>query len=119
MDQDNLQPQVPSMPQRLLILILAFALGVFAMPASAADQKPVLDPANTVYLDLQAGRVTIPLRPDLAPNTVKRFKQLVQQGFYNGLTFHRVIPGFMAQTGDRAGNGTGGSGQHLKAEFSN
>src|SRR5580704_14594326 len=119
MDQDNLQPQVPSMPQRLLILILAFALGVFAMPASAADQKPVLDPANTVYLDLPAGRVTIQLRPDLAPNTVERIKVLARQHFYDGLKFHRGIPGFMAQTGDPSGNGTGGSGTRLKAEFSN
>jgi len=86
------------------------------MPASAADQK-ILDPENTVYLDLPAGRVTIQLRPDLAPNSVARFKKLVREGFYNGLTFHRVIPGFMAQTGDPRGDGTGGSGKHLKAEF--
>jgi len=88
------------------------------MPQAAAEQKPVLDPENTVYLDLPAGRVVIQLRPDVAPNTVARFKELVRQGFYNGLAFHRVIPGFMAQTGDPLGNGTGGSGKHLKAEFS-
>ena len=88
------------------------------MPQAAAEQKPVLDSENTVYLDLPAGRVTIQLRPDIAPNTVARFKELVRQGFYNGLSFHRVIPGFMAQTGDPLGNGTGGSGKHLKAEFS-
>jgi peptidylprolyl isomerase len=106
------------MPQRLLILILALVLGVLPMSASAADQKPVLDPENTVYMDLPAGRVVIQLRPDLAPNSVARFKQLIRQGFYNGLTFHRVIPGFMAQTGDPRGDGTGGSGMKLKAEFS-
>jgi peptidylprolyl isomerase len=106
------------MPQRLLILLVALIIGV-SMPAAAQNQKPVLDPENTAYMDLPAGRVTIQLRPDLAPNTVKRFKELVRQGFYNGLTFHRVIPGFMAQTGDPLGNGTGGSGQHLKAEFTN
>jgi peptidylprolyl isomerase len=106
------------MPQRLVLFLLVFTLGVFSMSASAADQKPVLDPENTVYLDLPAGRAVIQLRPDLAPATVARFKQLVRQGFYNGLTFHRVIPGFMAQTGDPLGNGTGGSGKHLKAEFS-
>ncbi|MGE3624009.1 MAG: peptidylprolyl isomerase [Bdellovibrionales bacterium] len=89
------------------------------MSAEAADsKKPVLDPENTIYLDLPAGRVVIQLRPDLAPEHVKRIKELTRQGFYNGLTFHRVIPGFMAQTGDPRGDGTGGSGKHLKAEFS-
>ncbi|MDD3030250.1 MAG: peptidylprolyl isomerase [Alphaproteobacteria bacterium] len=77
------------------------------------------DPENTLYLDLPAGRVVIEMRPDLAPNHVARIKELVRQGFYDGLTFHRVIPGFMAQTGDPLGNGTGGSGQKIKAEFSN
>ncbi len=84
---------------------------------SPADAKPVLDPENTIYLDLADGRVVIQLRPDLAPNHVTRIKELTRQGFYNGLTFHRVIPGFMAQTGDPVGDGTGGSGQKLKAEF--
>ena len=83
-----------------------------------ADQKPVLDPENTIYLDLPDGRVVIQLRPDLAPNHVARVKELTRQGFYNGLPFHRVIPGFMAQTGDPRGDGTGGSGKKLKAEFS-
>jgi len=105
------------MPKRLIALLFAFTLGVLSMPASA-DQKPVLDPENTIFLDLPAGRVVIQLRPDLAPATVTRIKQLTREGFYNGLVFHRVIPGFMAQTGDPSGNGTGGSGQKLKAEFS-
>lgn len=83
----------------------------------AAD-APKLDPENTIYLDLKDGRVVIQLRPDLAPNHVARIKELTRQGFYNGLPFHRVIPGFMAQTGDPNGNGTGGSGHKLKAEFS-
>ncbi len=88
------------------------------MAASAADQKPVLDPENTLYLDLPDGRVVIQLRPDLAPNHVARIKELVRQGFYDGLTFHRVIPDFMAQTGDPKGDGTGGSGKKIEAEFS-
>jgi peptidylprolyl isomerase len=94
---------------RLLALVAALVFGGTAM---AADLE------NTIYLDLPAGRVVIALRPDLAPVTCARIKVLVRQGFYNGLTFHRVIAGFMAQTGDPRGNGTGGSGQPLKAEFS-
>ncbi len=107
------------MTKRLLTLFLALFLGVLPMNTNAADAKPVLDPENTIYLDLSAGRVVIQLRPDLAPNHVKRIKELTRQGFYNGLVFHRVIPGFMAQTGDPQGNGTGGSGQKLAAEFNN
>ncbi len=76
-----------------------------------------LDPENTLYLDLDYGRVTIQLRPDLAPKHVARIKELVREGFYNGLMFHRVIDGFMAQTGCPKGTGTGGSGVKLKAEF--
>lgn len=76
------------------------------------------DLENTLYLELKDGRVTIALRPDLAPNHVKRIKELAREGFYDGLKFHRVIEGFMAQTGDPRGDGTGGSGQNLKAEFS-
>lgn len=77
-----------------------------------------MDAENTLYLDLAAGRVTIQLRPDLAPGHVARIKELARSGFYDGLTFHRVIEGFMAQGGDPKGDGTGGSGQKLKAEFS-
>lgn len=77
-----------------------------------------MDRENTLYLDLKDGRVVIELRPDLAPNHVARIKELVRQGYYDGLKFHRVIKGFMAQTGCPQGTGTGGSGQKLKAEFS-
>ena len=73
---------------------------------------------NTLYLDLKDGRVTIKMRPDLAPNHVARIKELVREGFYDGIVFHRVIDGFMAQTGDPTGTGTSGSGQNLNAEFS-
>ncbi|HEX3501284.1 MAG TPA: peptidylprolyl isomerase [Stellaceae bacterium] len=76
------------------------------------------DLENTLYLDVPAGRVVIELRPDLAPNHVARIKELAREGFYDSILFHRVIDGFMAQTGDPKGNGTGGSGQKLKAEFS-
>jgi peptidylprolyl isomerase len=76
------------------------------------------DPENTLLLETSKGPVTIALRPDLAPRHVARIKELVRDGFYDGLTFHRVIDGFMAQTGCPHGTGTGGSGQKLKAEFS-
>jgi peptidylprolyl isomerase len=72
---------------------------------------------NTLVLDTTQGPVTIAMRPDLAPNHVARIKELVHQGFYNGIVFHRVIDGFMAQTGCPQGTGTGGSGKKLKAEF--
>lgn len=75
------------------------------------------DQSNIAYLDLKDGRVTIELLPDLAPNHVARIKELISQGYYDGLKFHRVIPGFMAQTGCPDGNGMGGSGQKIKAEF--
>jgi len=78
---------------------------------SAADLE------TTLYLDVPAGRVVIALRPDLAPIHVARIKDLARKGFYDGIVFHRVIDGFMAQTGDPRGDGTGGSGKKLKAEF--
>jgi peptidylprolyl isomerase len=74
-------------------------------------------PDNTMILETTKGRVVIEMRPDLAPGHVARIKELVRQGFYDGITFHRVIDGFMAQTGCPHGSGTGGSGQKLKAEF--
>ncbi|MBI3677521.1 MAG: peptidylprolyl isomerase [Proteobacteria bacterium] len=71
-------------------------------------------------MDLKTGPVVIELRPDLAPNHVARVKELASKGFYDGIVFHRVIPGFMAQTGDPTGTGSGGSDlPDLKAEFSN
>jgi cyclophilin family peptidyl-prolyl cis-trans isomerase len=76
--------------------------------------------ADYLILDLKTGPVKIKLRPDLAPNHVERIKELAGQGFYDGVVFHRVIPGFMAQTGDPTGTGSGGSDlPDLKAEFSN
>lgn len=98
-----------------LILTLTLIFGALIMAPTATQAA---DPENTLYLDLKDGRVVIEMRPDLAPKHVKRIKELVRQGFYNGVVFHRVIEGFMAQTGDPTGTGTGGSGQKLKAEFS-
>jgi len=76
------------------------------------------DKENIAYLELKDGRVTIELRPDLAPKHVARIKELIKQGYYDGLKFHRVIPGFMAQTGCPEGTGYGGSGKKIPAEFS-
>ena len=91
----------------------AFALGVGGGDGTAGDLE------NTLYLDLKDGRVVIELWPDLAPNHVARIKDLARESFYDGIVFHRVIEGFMAQTGDPTGRGTGGSGKKLKAEFTN
>ncbi|MFA9387168.1 MAG: peptidylprolyl isomerase [Methyloceanibacter sp.] len=74
-------------------------------------------PEDTLILETSKGNIVIELRPDLAPNHVARIKELARQGFYDGVPFHRVIDGFMAQTGDPTGTGTGGSGQKLAAEF--
>jgi len=78
------------------------------------------DLENTIIMDLKTGPVTIALKPDVAPNHVARIKELTRAGFYDGIVFHRVIPGFMAQTGDPTGTGSGGSElPDLKSEFSN
>ncbi|MFG1481152.1 peptidylprolyl isomerase [Xanthobacter sp. V4C-4] len=96
-------------------LLIALA---FALPAAA---QPKSDPQNTLYLDTPHGRVVILLRPDLAPQHAERLKLLTREGYYNNVPFHRVIDGFMAQTGDgQRGDGTGGSKYpNLPAEFSN
>jgi peptidylprolyl isomerase len=118
-----------------LLAILMLGLSLLAAPVLAKD-KPVItppadtlptfvdpdpthDPQDVVYLDLSnGGRVAIRLMPKWAPNHVERIKTLVRQHFYDGLTFHRVIDGFMAQTGDPTGTGEGGSSlPNLKAEF--
>ncbi|WP_407660402.1 peptidylprolyl isomerase [Kaistia algarum] len=77
----------------------------------------IKDPENTLILETTKGTAVIELRPDLAPGHVARIKELAREGFYDGVVFHRVIDGFMAQTGDPTGTGMGGSGKKLKAEF--
>ncbi len=89
-----------------------------AAQPSAPAPVAIRDPGNTLFLDTEYGRVVIELRPDLAPKTVARIKELTRRNFYDGLKFHRVLDGFMAQTGDPKGDGTGGSGKKLPAEFS-
>ena len=93
----------------------AMAIG---LSLSAAGTVEAQDLENTIYLELKDGRVVIELRPDLAPNHVNRIKELAREGFYDGVVFHRVIDGFMAQGGDPTGTGTGGSDKpDLDAEF--
>jgi peptidylprolyl isomerase len=107
---------------RRVLVVSLLALGLMAPAASHAQQaaaapKEKMDLENTLYLDLEYGRVVIKLHPELAPKHVARIKELVRKGFYDGIVWHRVIDGFMAQTGDPKGDGTGGSGQKIPAEF--
>jgi peptidylprolyl isomerase len=102
-------------PFRILVVLFGLFGALLPLTASAA---PGLNLENTIYLDLPSGRVVIQMLPNVAPRHVARIKELTRKGFYDGLAFHRVIPGFMAQTGDPQGDGSGGSGQQLKAEFS-
>ena len=90
---------------------------IMALCLTITGKVYAMDKENTLYMDLDYGRVVIELDPAVAPNHVARIKELTRQGFYNGVKFHRVIPGFMAQTGDPTGTGMGGSGKKLKAEF--
>ena len=100
---------------RRLLLLIGFVLGIISLASGAGAAS---DKENMIYLELKDGRVVIELLPDLAPNHVARIKELTREGFYDGIVFHRVIEGFMAQTGDPTGTGTGGSGKKLDAEFS-
>lgn len=107
---------------RLFAAFAVFAALICALPATAQQRLPAgLDPQNTLLIDTPHGRIVIKLRNDIAPNHVERLKTLAREKYYDGVPFHRVIPGFMAQTGDGQNfNGTGGSKYpNLKQEFSN
>ena len=95
----------------LLTFTFTLILGFLPMQTKA-------DMVSKLILETSVGIVEIELLPELAPKHVKRISKLAESGFYDGIIFHRVIPGFMAQTGDPDGNGTGGSGKRIKAEFS-
>jgi peptidylprolyl isomerase len=104
----------PSSMHRIMRVLGSVILAL--MLAGGANSQ---DLENMLYMDLEAGRVVIELRPDLAPKHVARIKELTREGFYDGIVFHRVIPGFMAQSGDPTGTGRGGSDKpNLPAEFS-
>ena len=95
--------------------IFALITSFFVMNNVSAENEKF----SKIVLNTSKGEVIIQLLPDIAPNHVARISELVEEGFYTNILFHRVIPGFMAQTGDPLGNGTGGSGKNIKAEFSN
>ncbi|WP_226896027.1 peptidylprolyl isomerase [Polymorphobacter sp. PAMC 29334] len=106
--------------RKVLLAFVALTIGSLASAQTAAPPvAPPLTPENTLVLDLSTGgRVTIAMRPDVAPKHVERIRTLVREHFYDGTIFHRVIDGFMAQGGDPTGTGTGGSKlPNLKAEF--
>ena len=105
---------------RSLLAAFMFAVSAAFLATQAAAQAPFEDDAeNILVLELSTGTVEIMMRPDLAPLHVERIKTLVREGFYNDIVFHRVIDGFMAQTGDPSGTGRGGSTYpDLPAEFS-
>ncbi len=99
-----------------IVSMLAGLAALFTVASAQAAE--IKDPENTILMQLKDGTVVIELKPDVAPGHVKRIKELTRKGFYDGLVFHRVIDGFMAQTGDPKGDGTGGSDlPDLKAEF--
>jgi peptidylprolyl isomerase len=88
------------------------------MTATTDEATAASDPENTLVMELEHGTVVIEMLPEVAPKHVARIKELTREGFYDGIVFHRVMAGFMAQTGDPTGTGRGGSGQNIDAEFS-
>ena len=112
----------------LLLLLLALPLAQQASAAGPESRPAAVKPEQSplgsgsskglqAILETDRGLLTVELFPDTAPKTVARFSELVKRGFYNGLVFYRVLPKFLVQTGDPSGEGTGGSGQNLPAEF--
>jgi cyclophilin family peptidyl-prolyl cis-trans isomerase len=105
-----------------LLCLTVFILPVFAQAPPtekpvAPPAPPVRGPGPYVLIEMDRGKLTLELFPDVAPKTVARFTELVKKGFYNGLAFSRIMPKFLIQGGDPTGDGTGGSGQTIPAEF--
>ncbi len=104
--------------KKFLLVLTVIMAGFMTEENEIEAQDLPFDKEDLIYMDLEFGRVIIHLRPDVAPNHVERVKELAREGFYDGIAFHRVIPGFMAQGGDPTGTGAGGSDKGLlKAEF--
>jgi peptidylprolyl isomerase len=111
-------PHCPQQPLEPFVIRLLICLGLALIAAISFSQAQAPDPQNTLVIETSKGNILIRLRPDLAPKHVAQVKRLAKEGFYNGIVFHRVIAGFMAQTGDPSGTGTGGSKlPNLPAEF--
>ncbi len=105
--------------RRLRNLLLTLIGGLVIVMSTNPQTARALDPENALLIELATGNVTVELLPDVAPQHVARIKELTREGFYDGIVFHRVIDGFMAQTGDPTGTGRGGSAKpDLPAEFS-
>jgi peptidylprolyl isomerase len=105
--------------QRLRNLLLTLVGGFIIVMSANSQTAQALEPENALLIELESGNVTVELLPDVAPQHVARIKELTREGFYDGIVFHRVIDGFMAQTGDPTGTGRGGSSKpDLPAEFS-
>ena len=105
--------------QRLRNLLLTLFGGFIIVMSANSQMAQALEPENALLIELESGNVTVELLPDVAPQHVERIKELTREGFYDGIVFHRVIDGFMAQTGDPTGTGRGGSSKpDLPAEFS-
>jgi len=104
-----------------IVLLSLFSISLFSFTSmkTTADSTNIQEYENVVYMKLKDGMVVIELFPDKAPKHIEQIKKLIRQGFYDNLAFHRVIDGFMAQGGDPRGDGTGGSGKNIPAEFSN
>lgn len=104
-----------------IVLISLFSISLFSFTSmkTTVDSTNIQEYENVVYMKLKDGMVVIELFPDKAPKHVEQIKRLIRQGFYDNLSFHRVIDGFMAQGGDPRGDGTGGSGKNIPSEFSN
>jgi cyclophilin family peptidyl-prolyl cis-trans isomerase len=107
------------MKKSLVIAVMALIFGAISIEAAPVktDKKKETKGAGMLIIETSHGTIEAELFPDVAPKTVARIKELADKGFYNGLTFHRVVPGFVVQGGDPVGNGTGGSGKNLPAEF--
>ena len=105
--------------RRLRNLLFTLIGGIILAMSVNPQAAQALDPENALLIELESGPVTVELLPDVAPLHVERIKELTREGFYDGIVFHRVIDGFMAQTGDPTGTGRGGSSKpDLPAEFS-
>lgn len=106
--------------KKLILLVGMILMSLTSVAHAKAPYEDAKVPeGNYVTIATDHGDVVIELYPDIAPNHVKSFKYLISKGFYDGLSFHRVIPGFVAQGGDPKGDGTGGPGYNIDAEFSN